>query len=91
MFKKFNVNATGIDIAGKMIKLAISKRDKKNYYSYKYIYFVIGFIILVTSEITVRYSGISLNHTILYYMVPIISLPLIYLLLIRIFKYENLN
>ena len=30
MFKKFNVNATGIDIAGKMIKLAISKRDKKN-------------------------------------------------------------
>jgi len=71
--------------------LLSSKRDKKNYYSYKYIYFVIGFIILVTSEITVRYSGISLNHTILYYMVPIISLPFIYLLLIRIFKYENLN
>ena len=71
--------------------LLSSKRDKKNYYSYKYIYFIIGFIILVTSEITVRYSGISLNHTILYYMVPIISLPFIYLLLIRIFKYENLN
>ena len=71
--------------------LLSSKRDKKNYYSYKYIYFVIGFIILVTSEITVRYSGISLNHTILYYMVPIISLPFIYLLLIKIFKYENLN
>ena len=71
--------------------LLSSKRDKKNYSSYKYIYFIIGFIILVTSEITVRYSGISLNHTILYYMVPIISLPFIYLLLIRIFKYENLN
>ena len=71
--------------------LLSSKRDKKNYYSYKYISFIIGFIILVTSEITVRYSGISLNHTILYYMVPIISLPFIYLLLIRIFKYENLN
>ena len=71
--------------------LLSSKRDKKIYYSYKYIYFLIGFLILIASEITVRYSGISFNHTILYYTIPVILLPFIYLLLIRIFKYENLN
>ena len=41
--------------------LLTSRREKKiNNYN-KYIYFIIGFIILVLSEITVRYSGVSLN------------------------------
>jgi len=71
--------------------LLSSKRDKKISYSYKYIYFLIGFIFLVVSEISVRYSGISIKHTIIYYTIPIVLLPFIYILLIRIFKYENLN
>jgi lipopolysaccharide export system permease protein len=71
--------------------LLSSKRDKKIYSSYKYIYFLIGFIFLVMSEIFVRYSGISMKHTIIYYTMPIVLLPFIYFLLIRIFKYENLN
>ena len=54
-------------------------------------YFTLSFIILTISEITVRYSGISLNHTLLYYFLPIGLLPIIYVLLIRTFKYENLN
>ena len=57
----------------------------------KYLYFIIGFAILIASEITVRYSGNSINHAALYYSIPIILLPLIYLYLIRVFKYENLN
>ena len=71
--------------------LLTSRREKKiNNYN-KYIYFIIGFIILVVSEITVRYSGVSLNFALLYYLIPIILSPIIYFLLIREFKYENLN
>ena len=71
--------------------LLASRKDKKMYGYHKYIYFIIGFIIVITSEITVRYSGISLNHTMVYYFLPIILPPLIYFILIRTFKYENLN
>ena len=71
--------------------LLTSRKDKKMYDYHKYIYFIIGFIIVITSEITVRYSGISLNHTMVYYFLPISLPPLIYFILIRTFKYENLN
>ena len=71
--------------------LLTSRKDKKIYEYNKYIYFILSFIILVVSEITVRYSGISLNYTLIYYLIPISLLPLIYLILLRTFKYENLN
>lgn len=71
--------------------LLTSRKDKKIYKFNTYIYFIFSFIILVLSEIFVRYSGISFNHTLLYYLFPIGLLPLIYFLLIRTFKYENLN
>ena len=71
--------------------LLTSRKDKKIYGYQKYIYFIFCFIIIVSSEITVRYSGISLNHTILYYSLPVGLSPFIYLFLIRAFKYENLN
>ena len=48
-------------------------------------------MVLVTSEITVRYSGISFNHTAIYFLIPIGLLPFVYFLLIKKFKYENLN
>jgi len=71
--------------------LLTSRKDKKIYYYNKYIYFFICFLILTLSEILVRYSGASLNHTSVYYLVPIILLPMFYLLLIKKFKYENLK
>jgi lipopolysaccharide export system permease protein len=71
--------------------LLSSRKEKKIYNYYKYIFFLIGFLILVSAEISVRYSGISLIHSIIYYFLPIILLPLIYLYLIITFKYENLN
>ena len=71
--------------------LLSGRRGKKINFNNKYLYFGIGFIILVSSEVTVRYSGNSFNYSALYYSIPIILLPLIYLFLIRIFKYENLN
>ena len=71
--------------------LLYSRKEKKIFPFYKYIYFAIGFVILVSSEITVRYSGISLQHSLLYYLIPICLLPIVYLLLVRTFKYENLT
>ena len=71
--------------------LLYSRKDKKINSYFKYIYFLIGFLILVSAEIVVRYSGISLIHTVSFYLIPIAFIPLIYLFLIRTFKYENLN
>ena len=51
----------------------------------------IGVVILVLAEISVRYSGISWNHTAVYYLIPIGTIPMFYLTLIRTFKHENLN
>ena len=68
-----------------------SRRDKKMRNFNKYIYFFVGFVILVAAEISVRYSGISWNHTAMYYLIPAGIMPLLYLTLIRKFKYENLH
>ena len=70
--------------------LLSSRKEKKFSNLYKYTYFFIGFVVLVGSEITVRYSGISTYHSIIYYLIPIGLLPLVYLFLIRTFKFENL-
>ena len=68
-----------------------SRRDRKIYRLNKYIYFSVGFIILVAAEISVRYSGVSWNHTAAYYLIPAGIIPLLYFVLIRKFKYENLH
>ena len=68
-----------------------SRKDKKIYNYKKYIYFFIGFIILVSAEIIVRYSGISWTHTGIYYLIPASIFPLIYFMLTKTFKYENLS
>ena len=70
--------------------LLSSRKEKKLAGINKHIYFFIGFVILMSAEITVRYSGISLNHAALYYLIPVGLFPLIYFFLIRKFKYENL-
>jgi len=70
--------------------LSRNREKSVNFFS-KNLYFIIGFVILVSSEITVRYSGNSFNYALLYYGIPTVFLPLIYLYLIRVFKYENLN
>ena len=68
-----------------------SRRDKKMRHINKYIYFFIGFVLLIAAEISVRYSGTSWNHTATYYLIPTGIIPLLYFALIRKFKYENLR
>lgn len=69
--------------------LSSRKEEKINFYN-KYIFFSIGFAMLLLAEIFVRYSGISWTNTFIYYLLPLGMLPLFYLRLIRKFKYENL-
>lgn len=71
--------------------LLMSRKDKKIYKFKKYIYFLIAFALLMSGEIAVRYSGISWNHTLLYYLIPIFLIPIFYIFLIRVIKYENLT
>jgi lipopolysaccharide export system permease protein len=70
--------------------LLASQRDKKIYQFNKYIYFFVGFVILMLAEITVRYSGNSWSHTAIYYLIPAGMIPLFYFALVKKFKYENL-
>ena len=71
--------------------LLLSRNEKKISGFYKYIFFFIGVVIIVGSEITVRYSGTSFHNAAIYYLVPIGLIPFVYLSLLRTFKYENLN
>jgi len=81
-----------IPLIALMICFLLSSRKDKKISAYgKYIYGIVCVIILVCSEITVRYSGNSFNHAFLYYFIPIGLFPITYVLLLRTFKYENMN
>ena len=71
--------------------LLASRKDITNKIFTKYFYFFVGFLILLFSEIVVRYSGISWSHSAIYYLIPALMGPIFYLILIRTFKYENLS
>ncbi len=71
--------------------LLISRNESKRKNLFKYFYFGLSFLILVTAEILVRYSGKSLFYSYLYYLIPLISIPFFYYLLFRQFYNENLK
>ena len=70
--------------------LLISRSENKRKNLFKYFYFGLSFLILVTAEILVRYSGKSLFYSYLYYLIPLISVPFFYYLLFKQFYNENL-
>ena len=71
--------------------LLIGRNDSKRKHLYKYFYFGVAFLTLVMAEILVRYSGKSLTYSMIYYLTPILSMPILYLILFRKFYYENLR
>jgi lipopolysaccharide export system permease protein len=71
--------------------LLSSRRDQIFYKYNVLIYCIIGFIVLAAAEITVRYSGSSLDNTLIYYLAPFFLGPFFYWSLIKKFKYENLH
>ena len=71
--------------------LLIQKRQRKFKFLRNYSYFVFGFIILVLAEILVRYSGLSQLNTVLYFIMPLILTPIMYLILLRSLAYERVK
>ena len=71
--------------------LLINIKENKYGQFKKYFNFGLGFLILVLAEILVRYSGFSKLNTFVYFLIPLISIPFIYILLIRKFAFEKIN
>ena len=69
--------------------LLINREESKFNNLYKYLYGGLAFITLVTAEILVRYSGISYYYSIVYYLFPLIFMPILYLEILRKFSFEN--
>ena len=61
--------------------LLLKKRSKKNLFLNKYSIFTICFLILLSAEITIRYTGISKITGVMFIATPVILIPIIYLLL----------
>ena len=70
--------------------LLIKNHNKKNIFLNKYTIFAFSFLLLLYSELIIRYTGISRIVNILFIISPIIMLPLIYTLLIIKFSKESL-
>ena len=71
--------------------LLMSRNESKRKNLYKYFYFGLAFIALIMAEILVRYSGKSYYYSYVYYLLPIMSVPVLYFLLFKNFHNENLK
>ena len=69
--------------------LLIYKKEKKFNFIKKYIFFILGFLVLIFGEIMVRYSGISKLNFLIYTIFPILLLPITYFFLFRSVKFEK--
>jgi len=63
--------------------LLIYKKENKYNYLKKYIIFIVGFIVLIFSEIFLKFTGFSIQNTYIYFLTPIILFMFTYLLLYR--------
>ncbi|MDC0473323.1 LptF/LptG family permease [Pelagibacteraceae bacterium] len=63
--------------------LLISTKKRKYRYMQNYIYFFLGFVVLVCAEILVRYSGFSKLNSFLYFTVPLFLMPIVYFILLK--------
>ena len=68
--------------------ILIYKKNKKTKIINRYVFFAAGFILLVLSELLVRYSGISKVGFYTYLLTPLILFPTLYLILINKFWSE---
>ncbi len=71
--------------------LLINREESKFGNLYKYIYGGLSFATLVIAEILVRYSGLSFYYALLYFLFPVIFIPILYLEILRKFSSENLR
>ena len=70
--------------------LLLTSKRNNNVFK-KYFYYVFGFIILITSEIFVRYTGVSNVYMFIYFLIPFFLFPIFYYLLSRKFRTEMIS
>ncbi len=68
--------------------ILIYTKNKKTKIINRYIFFLFSFLLLILSELLVRYSGISNMGFYAYSLIPFITLPILYIILINRFKKE---
>ncbi len=68
--------------------ILIYTKNKKTKIINRYIFFLFSFLLLILSELLVRYSGISNIGFYAYSLIPFITLPILYIILINRFKKE---
>jgi lipopolysaccharide export system permease protein len=89
--KRFGI-PTFIPIMGLVCCFLLSSRRDQTLYKFNgWIYSFLGFVIYAAAEMSVRYSGYSWDHSIIYYLSPLIIGLFFYWSLIKKFKYENLH
>ena len=71
--------------------LLITREENKFSNLHKYLYGTLSFVTLVLAEILVRYSGLSYYHSLVYFLFPLVFIPILYLEMIRRFLFENLK
>ena len=71
--------------------LLIYKKEKKTAFVKKYFIFFITFIILILSEILLKFSGLSKFNFFIYLLIPIILFSTIYILLVITFNKEKIS
>ena len=70
--------------------LLTTRHQNKTFDFFKFIFFFLGFIILILAEISIRYSSID-HYKLLYYLIPFLFMPIIYFILLKNFKHEGLK
>jgi len=71
--------------------LLIKTQSKKNYFLNKYSIFILGFFVLIYSELIIRFTGISKIIGTLFAISPFILIPIIYLFLILKLNRESIS
>ncbi len=70
--------------------LLIKTQSKKNFFLNKYSVFLFSFIVLLYSELIIRFTGISQVISIMFIVSPFILVPLLYMLLIMKLNRETI-
>ena len=68
--------------------ILVYTKNKKTKIINRYLFFSLSFMLLVLSELLVRYSGISNIGFYTYLLIPFILLPIVYLILLNNFRKE---
>ena len=68
--------------------LLVYKKNKKTKILNRYIFFSLSFLLLVLSELLVRYSGITILNFYIYLITPILLFPILYFVLTNKFWKE---